>query len=110
MEDERPLVVDLDQLRQLLLWLLDVDERVARVVEHPEEAVDADVDARRLQQRLVVGVDPDPTLREQPPDRPVGEDHAAILRPHPAGAPARLHAAYARMHSTARCAIVSPWP
>jgi len=33
-----------------------------------------------LQQHLVVGVDPDPTLREQPPDRPVGEDHRAILR------------------------------
>ena len=44
-----------------------------------EEAVDAHVDARRLEQRLVVGVDPDPTLREQPPDRPVGEDHGAIL-------------------------------
>ena len=75
-QDERPVAVDLDQLGQLLLRLLDVDERVARVVEDAKEAVDAHVDARRLEQRLVVGVDPDPTLREQPPDRPVGEDHS----------------------------------
>ena len=66
MQDERPVVVDLDQLGQLLLRLLDVDERVARVVEDAEVAVDAHVDARRLQQRLVVGVDPDATLREEP--------------------------------------------
>src|SRR5204863_10005463 len=32
-EDEGPVVVDLDQLGQLLLRLLDVDERVAGVVE-----------------------------------------------------------------------------
>src|SRR5204862_7466990 len=48
-----------------------------RVVEDAKEAVDAHVDARGLHERLVVGVDPDPTLLEQPPDRPVGEDHEA---------------------------------
>ena len=44
-------VVDLDELGQLRLLGLDVDERVAVVVEDAEEPVDADVDARRLQQR-----------------------------------------------------------
>ena len=55
--------VDLDELGQLLLLDLDVDVRVAVVVEDPEEPVDPDVDARRLQERLVVGVDLDPALR-----------------------------------------------
>src|SRR5262245_66302644 len=58
-EDERPLTIDLDELRELLLRLLDVDVRVARVVEDAEEAVDADVDARRLEKMRVVGVDAD---------------------------------------------------
>jgi hypothetical protein len=77
MEDERAFVVDLDQLGQVLLRLLDVDEGVAGVVEDPEEAIDADVDARRLQQRLVIRIDDDPVFLEQPGDRPVGENHAA---------------------------------
>ena len=78
-EDERLLAVDLDQLRQVLLRLLHVDVRVARVAEDAEVAVDAHVDARRLEQRLVVRVDPDPALGQQAPDRPVGEDHGPIL-------------------------------
>ena len=77
MEDERRLVVDLDELGQLLLLLLDVDVRVARVAEDAEVAVDAHVDARRLHQRLVVRLDLDPALAEQAPDRPVGENHRA---------------------------------
>ena len=72
-------LVDLDELGQVLLRLLDVDVRVARVVEDAEEAVDADVDARRLEQRRVVRIDPDPPLVEQPRDGSVGKDHAAIL-------------------------------
>src|SRR5205823_8186002 len=79
MEDERLVVSDLDELSEVFLRLFDVDEGVARVVEDAEEAVDAHVDAGRLQQRLVVGVDDDPPLLEQPPDRPVGKDHARIL-------------------------------
>ena len=50
-EDERLVAVDLDQLGQVLLGLLDVDERVAGVAEDAEVAVDAHVDARRLEQR-----------------------------------------------------------
>jgi hypothetical protein len=41
-------------------------------VEDAKEAVDAHVDARRLQQRLVVRVDADPTLLEQTSNRAVG--------------------------------------
>ena len=69
------LVVDLDELGQLRLLDLDVDERVAVVVEDAEEPVDADVDARRLQERVVVRVDLDPPLGEQAGDRRVGEHH-----------------------------------
>ena len=83
MEHERRLVVDLDERGQLLLLALDVDVGVPVVVEDPEEAVDADVDAGGLEERLVVRVDPDPALPEEALDRPVGEDHAAILRPRP---------------------------
>src|SRR6266566_7029409 len=78
-EDEGLVVVDLDELGQILLRFLDVDERVARIVEDAEVAVDPYVHARGLEQRLVVGVDLDPAFAEQARDRPVGEDHGAIL-------------------------------
>ena len=74
-QDERSLIVDLDELRQVLLRFPDIDVGVPRVVEDAEEPIDADVDARRLEQRIVVGVDEDPTLVQQSRDRPVGEDH-----------------------------------
>src|SRR5918999_4806913 len=82
-EDERPLLADIDQLRQVVLRFLDVDERVARVVEDAEVAVDADVDARRLEERGVVGIDRDAALVEQPLDGAVRENHERefTLRP-----------------------------
>src|SRR5689334_14261045 len=80
MEDERMVAVDRHELGQLLLLDLHVDERVAVVVEDPEEVVDADVDARRLQERVVVRVDLDAALREEAGDRRIGEDHGASLR------------------------------
>src|SRR6266536_1479420 len=83
MEDERPFVAHLDQLGQLLLGLPDVDERVAGVVEDAEVAVDADVDAGGLQERLVVGVDLDAALGEETPDRPIGEDHGPMVANRP---------------------------
>ena len=87
MEDERVLVVDLDELGQLRLLDLDVDERIAVVVEDAEEPVDADVDARRLEKRLVVRVDLDPPLGEQAGDRRVGEHHSGDSYPDsPSGA------------------------
>ena len=75
MEDERFVIQDLDQLGQILHALLDVDIGVPRVPEDPEEPVDPDVDARRLDQLLVEGVDSDPPLGEQSADRTVGENH-----------------------------------
>ena len=50
MEDERVDAVDLDELRQPVLLGLHVDVGVPRVPEHPEQPVDADVEARRLHQ------------------------------------------------------------
>ena len=47
-------ITDLHELREVLLVGLHVDERVARVPEHAKQAVDADVEARRLHQRRVV--------------------------------------------------------
>ena len=58
-EDERLGALDLDELGQVLLRVAHVDEGGARVVEHAEEAVDAQVDARGLYERLVVRVDGD---------------------------------------------------
>ena len=56
---------DLDELRQVLLLDLDVDMRVQVVAEDAEVPVDADVDARRLEQRGVVRIDLDPALADQ---------------------------------------------
>src|SRR4029453_3571785 len=79
MEDERLVAVHLDQLGQILLGFLDVDERIARIAEDAEVAIDAHVDARRLEERFVVGLDADAPFGQQAPDRAVGEDHTRIL-------------------------------
>jgi hypothetical protein len=75
MENERLVAGHLDELRQLFLLRLDVDEGVARVAEDPEERVDANVEARRLHEARVVGIDPDPPGLDQPADGSVGEHH-----------------------------------
>ena len=59
----------------LLLLLANVDVRVSVVVENAEEAVDPDVDAGRLEERVVVRVDLDAPFLEQARNRAVGEDH-----------------------------------
>ena len=71
MQDERRVFLDLDQLREVLLLLPHVDVGIAVVVENPEIAVDAHVHARRLQQRIVVGVDLDAPFGQEARDRPV---------------------------------------
>src|SRR5215208_6049492 len=101
MEDEGVLSVDLDELRQVLHRLLDVDERVAGVVEHTEEPVGADVDAGGLDQVLVERVDLDPALGELAADRSVGQDHGAIL-----GAKRFLQAKYSVCSPAGLSAIV----
>jgi len=75
MQDERPFA-HLDELRQILLLLPNVDERIAVVVEDAEEAIDSNVDRGRLKQGVLLRVDLDPPLVEQPRDRAVGEDHS----------------------------------
>ena len=74
-EDEWLVPLDLDQLGQILHRLANVDERVARVVEDPEAAVDAHVHARRLHHRLVERVDDDPPGLDLRLDAAVAEDH-----------------------------------
>ncbi len=80
MEDERFVVLDLDELRETLLLGLHVDERVPRVAEDPEVAIDAHVQARRLHERRLVGVDANAAFVEESADGAIGENHAAILR------------------------------
>jgi len=71
MEDERGVLLDLDELGQVLLLLANVDIGVATVVENSKKAVDPDVHARGLEQRLVVGIDLDPAFCQEPGDRTV---------------------------------------
>ena len=71
MQDERRVLLHLDQLRQVFLLLADVDVWIPVVVEDPEVTVDADVDARRLQKRVVVRVDLDAPLGQKAGNRPI---------------------------------------
>jgi hypothetical protein len=71
MEDEGRSVLDLDQLGQVLLRLANVDIGVAVVVENPEIAVDANVDARRLEEGIVVRIDLDAAFIQATRDRPI---------------------------------------
>ncbi len=63
MQHERLVRVGLDQSGQVGLVDRRVDVRVLVVVEQPEELVQPDVDARRLDERGVVGVEADPARR-----------------------------------------------
>ena len=74
-EDERLVVADLDQLGQVLHRLAHVDVGVAGVVEDAELAVDPHVDARRLDQLGIEGVEDDPPGLDLLPDRAVAQDH-----------------------------------
>ena len=63
-------------LRQLVLALRRIDMRVARVVEHSKQSVEANVDARRLHQSGVVGVDRQRARGDLGADVAVREQHA----------------------------------
>jgi hypothetical protein len=80
-QDECLVALDLDELRQVLLLRLDVDVRVAGIAENAEVAVDPHVERRRLHEVGLERLDADAPVGQQLPDRPVGQDHAAILRP-----------------------------
>ena len=62
MQDEGLPFFGLDERGQVVLTFGRVDVRVAGVVEDPEQVVEADVDARRLDQTVVERVDAEPCL------------------------------------------------
>ena len=64
-----------DQPGEVGLVLRRVDVRVLVVLEHPEEAVQPDVHARRLHHRLVEGVQGDALGVDLAEDVAVGEQH-----------------------------------
>ena len=71
MKDERLGVAHLHELSQVVHRLLHVDERIPRVPKDAEEAIDADVHARRLHQPIVEGIDADRAVLDEPTDRAV---------------------------------------
>src|SRR5690242_6340779 len=81
MEDEGRVLLHFDELGEVFLLLANVDVRVAVVVKNPEIAVNAHVHAGGLEQRVVVRLDLDPALLQEARNRPVRENHEAILRP-----------------------------
>lgn len=79
MEDEGISVIDLDEAREFTEVLLHVDDRHGVVEEDPEGVIEADIDRRRLDARLVERLDRDPTSGQLLADRAVGEDHGGTI-------------------------------
>src|SRR5690348_8760842 len=80
MQDERRVALDFHELREVLLLLAHVDERVPIVVENPEVSVHTHVDAGGLQELVVVGLDLDPAFRQEAGDRTVCKHHPSDSR------------------------------
>ena len=78
-QDERVLAIGLDQPGQVGLLHRGVDVRVAVVLEHPEVPVQADVDAGRLDEFGIVGVELDPAGLDLGLDVAIGEEHPGNL-------------------------------
>lgn len=74
MEDEGLLGIDLDEAGELRLLEGRIDDRVLVVVEEPEVAVEADVDARGLDEREVARVEGDATGFEFGADVAIGKE------------------------------------
>src|SRR5258708_14645297 len=74
MKDERG-VAHLDELREIVERLGEIDVGVVARTEHPEHAIETDVEARRLDARRVEGIDPDAAAVDLGADVAVGEDH-----------------------------------
>src|SRR5947207_5880655 len=81
MQDKRRVLLDLDELGEVFLLLADVDVGVAVVVKDSEVAVDPHVDARGLQERLVVRLDLDAALGQKARDRAICKDHGVDSKP-----------------------------
>lgn len=67
-EDERLVALRLHEAGQVGLLDGGVDVGVPVILEHPEVAVEAHIDARRLHHRFVVRVDPHPPCIDLGPD------------------------------------------
>ena len=85
MEDERAVLLHLDELGEVLLRLLRVDVRRRVVAEDAEQRVAVEVDRGRLDRVLVERVDDDAPGGELLADGAVGEDHGRRLPGHNAG-------------------------
>jgi hypothetical protein len=79
-QHERLVALGLDQRGQVVLLLGRVDVGVPGVVEHPEEPVEPDVDARGLHQPRVVGLDAEVALGDRGRDVAVAQQHGAESR------------------------------
>ncbi len=79
MQDERLVTVGLDRAGQVGLFLGRIDVRVLVVLEDAEVAVQAYVDAGRLDHRSVERVQLDPLGVELGQDVAVGEQHAGTV-------------------------------
>src|ERR1700679_534385 len=72
------------QAGQLVLLLRWVDVGVARVVENPKQSVEANVDAGRLHQGVVEGIDSQPPSGDFGSEVAIGEQHAkSVAAPMP---------------------------
>ena len=80
-DDERLVLVDDHLLGEVARRVAQVDRGHAVVVEHAERVAEAQVDAGRLDHRLVPRVDADPALLDERADRAVGEDGGRRHRP-----------------------------
>src|SRR6201997_2759964 len=78
-QDEGFSLDGLHQAGQLILLLGGVDVGVAGVVEYPEHAVEADIDAGRLHQGVVERVDVQPAGGDFGPEVAIGEQHPTSL-------------------------------
>src|SRR6267143_6357277 len=75
MEDETLALSHLDQLGDVVQGLREVDEGVLARAEHAEEAIEPDVDGRRLHAAGIEWIDPDAAGRDGGTDVTVGQDH-----------------------------------
>ena len=74
MEDERLVVLDVQQLRQVRLRVAHVDVGIPVVAEHPEAAIEVQVHGGGLQVARIVGIDADVAGLQLRPDVTVRED------------------------------------
>src|SRR5207253_4364757 len=75
MEDEGRAAAHLHELGDVVEWIREVDVRVLARAEHAKEAIEADVDRRRLHARGVEGIDADPARSDRRTDVTIRQDH-----------------------------------